>query len=66
MGLTRGPSIESLIEAARRDKKNRDGRIHCALPVRLGRMPAGDAVTVAVDEQQLAEVLEDASKPRAD
>jgi 3-dehydroquinate synthase len=47
-------SPEAVVEAARRDKKNRDGRIRCALPLRLGRMPPGDAVTVAVDEPQLA------------
>ena len=55
-----GPETGSagLVEAARLDKKNRDGRIRCALPVALGRMPPGDQVTVAVEDQRLAEAIE--------
>ena len=45
--------LERLVAAARRDKKNRDGEVRCALPTRLGRMPEGDGVTVAVDEPRL-------------
>jgi 3-dehydroquinate synthase len=55
--LSQEPAVEALVEAARRDKKNRDGRIHCALPVRLGRMARGDSVTVAVAEDHLVEAL---------
>jgi len=61
--LPPGLSTEALIEAARRDKKNREGRIHCSLPVRLGRMPAGDEVTLAIDEEHFAEALRHAGEP---
>ena len=49
---------DDLVAAARQDKKNREGRIHCALPVRIGRMGPGAAVTVAVDEPTLVEAIE--------
>jgi 3-dehydroquinate synthase len=52
------PRSTGLVEAARLDKKNRDGRIRCALPVVLGRMPPGDEVTVAVEERRLHEAIE--------
>lgn len=38
-----------LTAALLRDKKSRQGVVRCTLPLRLGTMPAGDAVTVAVD-----------------
>lgn len=38
-----------LLDAMRRDKKRRGGTVRCALPSRLGRMPAGGDPTVAVD-----------------
>jgi 3-dehydroquinate synthase len=58
VGLGPEPGSGGLVEAARLDKKNRDGRIRCALPVALGRMPPGDEVTVAVEERQLLEAIE--------
>lgn len=60
------PSAEAIVEAARRDKKNRDGQIHCALPLQLGRMPPGGDVTVAVDELRLAEAIRASRDPGAD
>ncbi len=47
----------ALAGAARRDKKNRDGRIRCALPLQLGRMPRGAAVTFPIDEAEWTAVL---------
>jgi 3-dehydroquinate synthase len=60
------PTAEAVVEAARRDKKNRDGQIHCALPLRLGHMPPGGGVTVAVAESRLAEAIRASADPRAD
>jgi 3-dehydroquinate synthase len=60
------PRIEALLDAARRDKKNRGGRIHCALPVRLGRMLPGHDVSVAIDEDRLVEALRASRGPGAD
>ena len=48
---------EAVIRTTRADKKSRGGEIRCALPLRLGRMPAGEDVTVAVDEDLLGEAL---------
>jgi 3-dehydroquinate synthetase len=48
----RAPSgIDSrrLVRAMSRDKKSRAGIVRCALPERIGRMPAGDDPTVPVD-----------------
>jgi 3-dehydroquinate synthase len=55
--LPAGIEPQRVVEAARRDKKNREGRIHCALPDRLGGMPEGDRITVAVDEPELLRAL---------
>ena len=60
------PTAEAVVEAARRDKKNREGQIHCSLPLRLGRMLPGGDVTVPVDESLLAEAIRASSGPRAD
>jgi 3-dehydroquinate synthetase len=38
-----------LTEAMSRDKKTRAGVVRCALPERIGRMPAGADPTVPVD-----------------
>ena len=66
VGLGPEPGSGGLVEAARLDKKNRDGRIRCALPVALGRMPPGDEVTVAVEERQLLEAIEASRAEPAD
>jgi 3-dehydroquinate synthase len=47
----------SLLAAARSDKKARAGRLRCALPRRLGRMPAGDDVTCEIDDAALSAAL---------
>jgi 3-dehydroquinate synthase len=52
-----GVVSEDVIAATRRDKKNRAGRTRYALPLRIGRMLPGSAVTVEVDETALAEAL---------
>jgi 3-dehydroquinate synthase len=41
-----------LLRAMSRDKKGRAGVVRCALPERLGRMPAGDDPTVPVDPKR--------------
>jgi 3-dehydroquinate synthase len=53
----------ALVEATRRDKKVRQGRVRYALPVRIGRMPAGHDVTRAVDDVTVAQALEPAARP---
>ena len=50
-------SEDTVVAAARRDKKNLDGRIRCALPLRLGRMPPGNDVTVVVEEARLEQAV---------
>jgi 3-dehydroquinate synthetase len=57
----RGIDPAAVVAAARRDKKNRGGRIHCALPLALGRMPAGERVSVPVEEAQLLAALREAA-----
>jgi len=49
--------VEALIEATRRDKKNRAGATRYALPRTLGRMPPGDQVTVEIAPDRLRRVL---------
>jgi 3-dehydroquinate synthase len=44
-------TLDELVAAAYRDKKVREGRVHCALPLRIGRMPPD--VTVAVEPDDL-------------
>jgi 3-dehydroquinate synthase len=54
-----GSQVDDLIEAMRADKKVRGGKIHLALPRRIGA-PHGDEATgwtVAVDESSLRHVL---------
>lgn len=46
-------SIQLLVEASHRDKKVRAGAVHYALPTQLGRMPAGDDVTVTLEDDAL-------------
>jgi 3-dehydroquinate synthase len=41
-----------LARAMSRDKKSRAGIVRCALPERIGRMPAGDDPTVPVDPER--------------
>ncbi len=50
-------SVDSVIEATHRDKKNRAGEVRYALPRRLGRMAPGGEVTVPVPDQRLRAVL---------
>jgi 3-dehydroquinate synthase len=50
-----------IVAAARTDKKNRGGRIHFALPLRIGAMPAGDDVTLPLDEALLLQALQRAA-----
>ena len=45
----RGLYPRRLALAARRDKKTRSGVVRCALPERIGRMPAGTDPTLPVD-----------------
>jgi 3-dehydroquinate synthase len=40
---------QRLMQAAGRDKKTRRGVVRCALPERIGRMPAGDDPTLPID-----------------
>ena len=46
--LPQGIDPDVVVELAGADKKNRDGRIRCALPLRLGTMVAGPDPTVEV------------------
>jgi 3-dehydroquinate synthase len=55
--LPDGVSPDRMIEAARADKKNRDGMIHCALPVRLGEMIPGPDPNVPVPVPALLAAL---------
>jgi len=50
-------AAEALLAATRRDKKVRQGRVRYALPCSLGRMPAGDDVTVPVADEIVRGVL---------
>ncbi len=49
--------IDSVIASARRDKKSRGGDLRFALPIRLGVMPPGSGVTLAVPEASVREAL---------
>lgn len=53
-----------ILQIARRDKKNRAGRITCALPVRIGAMAVetGD-YGIPVEDALIVEVLRDLSPP---
>ena len=48
---------EDVIRAAKHDKKARSGRMLCALPLRLGRMPSGDDLGTEVDDRLLLSAL---------
>jgi 3-dehydroquinate synthase len=48
-----GLSVDDVVAATYRDKKNRGGDVHYALPRQIGRMLPGNAVTVAIDESRL-------------
>jgi 3-dehydroquinate synthase len=58
------PGIDAgeVVVRTRGDKKAREGRTRYALPVRIGAMPAGDDVTVHVDEARLRRALAGASR----
>ena len=43
--LPEGIAVSEIVAATRRDKKVRERRVRYALPVRLGRMPGGEAWT---------------------
>ncbi|MBD3866847.1 MAG: 3-dehydroquinate synthase [Acidobacteria bacterium] len=55
--LPQGFDPAEILEAAGADKKNREGRIRCALPVRLGEMIPGPDPTVAVNLPSLRAAL---------
>jgi 3-dehydroquinate synthase len=50
--------VEQVVSATRRDKKARGGRARYALPIRIGDMPAGDAVTLEIDESDLRAAIQ--------
>jgi len=54
---------DALVEATRRDKKARGGRVRYALPARPGRMPPRN-VTTEIDEATLKQALEAARSTR--
>jgi len=53
----RGLDPARVVDATRHDKKNRLGRIRCALPAAIGRMPRGRDVTVAVSRKDLRDAI---------
>jgi len=53
----RGLDPARVVDATRHDKKNRGGKIRCALPAAIGRMPRGRDVTVEVSRKDLAEAI---------
>jgi len=55
---------DALVAATRYDKKVRAGRVHYALPRRIGRMQASPTFTVEVGDGALREALLDARAPR--
>lgn len=55
--LPDGISNDELIAAAYRDKKTVRGQLHCALPMRLGRMRPGKDVVVPVDAGAVRRLL---------
>ena len=57
LALPRSIPPETILAAARRDKKTRAGRLRCALPRRIGTMPPGADVTVEVPRAELARAL---------
>ncbi len=64
--LPDGTPVNDLIAATRRDKKVREGLVRYALPRRLGRMPAGAAVTVAVEDDIVRRVLAETAQDDED
>jgi 3-dehydroquinate synthase len=50
-------STEAIVAATARDKKVRAGRVHYALPSRIGRIPAPPNTTREVDERLVDEAL---------
>jgi 3-dehydroquinate synthetase len=52
-GITR----DQILAAAGADKKNRQGQVRCALPVRIGEMMAGPDPTVRVSPDDLEAAL---------
>ena len=58
-----GATIDAVLAATRRDKKARQGRVRYALPLELGRMPAGAEVTRVVDD---AVVVRGLAAPRGE
>ena len=52
-----GVDLEDVVAATRKDKKARAGQVRHALPRRLGRMPPGQEVSVAVEETRLRDTL---------
>ena len=57
-----GLDLDRVVAATHRDKKARAGRARYALPRRIGRMPAGDDVTVELDDETLAGAVRDRAK----
>jgi 3-dehydroquinate synthetase len=56
-------SPDAVVAAARADKKAREGRIRCALPARIGRMPGGGRWTTAVTEEAIRSALASRAAP---
>ena len=54
-------SADAIAAATYRDKKVVAGKVHYALPVRIGRMLPGSGVTLPLDEARLRGVVEEAS-----
>jgi len=57
---TRIPSglpVDDVVTATNRDKKNRGGSVHYALPRKIGSMLPGSSVTVAINEARLRAVI---------
>jgi 3-dehydroquinate synthetase len=55
--LPLGVDPARVLEMAAVDKKNRDGQIRCALPVRFGEMLPGSDPTVEVPVRSLRAIL---------
>jgi 3-dehydroquinate synthase len=55
--LPAAAGVEAIVAATHRDKKARAGRVRYALPLRLGRMPAGVEPTLAVEDEAVRRVL---------
>ena len=62
--IPRGLSLARVRAATHQDKKARSGRARYALPLALGRMSPGAAVTRAIDDSAIAGALRASRSPR--